>query len=126
MKGKLFILIAAAGCFLLVSGPALAHHGSTAYDMTTLTTVTGTVTDFELINPHSLISIKVKGEKGKDEIWTAENDSAGALVRQGWTKDMLKPGDEISITGYRTKNRANLMRLESVIMPNGQKIIPQR
>ena len=65
MKGKLFILVAAAGCFLLVSGPALAHHGSTAYDMTTLTTVTGTVTDFELINPHSLISIKVKGEREK-------------------------------------------------------------
>jgi uncharacterized protein DUF6152 len=126
MKRKLLILIAAAGCFFLVSGPVLAHHGSSAYDMTTLTTVTGTVTDFELINPHSLISIKVKGENGKVEIWTAENDSAGALVRQGWTKDMLKAGDEISMTGYRTKNRANLMRLESVIMPNGQKITPQR
>jgi hypothetical protein len=126
MRTKLLALIATTGCVLLLSAPVFAHHGSSAYDMTTLTTVTGIVTDFELINPHTLISIKVRGEKGKVEIWTAENDSAGALVRQGWTKDMLKPGDMISMSGYRTKNRANLMRLESIIMPNGQKITPQR
>jgi hypothetical protein len=126
MNGKLLAFFVATGCFLLVSGPLFAHHGSSAYDMTTLTTVQGVVTDFELINPHSLISIKVRNGKGKFETWTAENDSATALVRQGWTRDMLKPGDQITLNGYRTKNGANLMRLESVIMPNGQKITPYR
>ena|ERR1700733_7998879 len=126
MNIKLFAYIFMVGSFLFISAPLSAHHGSSAYDMTKLTTVQGIVTDFELINPHSFISIKVRSDKGKVETWTAENDSAGALVRQGWTKDMLKPGDEITLIGYRTKNGANLMRLESVIMPNGEKITPYR
>ena len=59
-----------AGC-LLCATPALAHHGYAAYDETKTLSLTGTVTDYELENPHSTMSFDVKGKDGKVESWVA-------------------------------------------------------
>ena len=82
-----------------------AHHGTAAYDTTQATTVKGTVTDFQFINPHTLILLDVKDDKGAVEHWQVDAQSPeSALTRDGWSKSMLKAGDQISITGYRAKN----------------------
>ena len=93
MRNKLIFSLISLGILFSLSGPAFAHHGSAAYDMSKTVTVTGTVTDFQFVNPHVLISMDVKDPSGKMEKWEGELTSPNHLARAGWTKSTLKPGD---------------------------------
>src|ERR1700737_2615862 len=109
-KIKQTTVLAAAVGLLTVVGPIFAHHGTAAYDTTQETTVKGTVTDFQFVNPHTLIFFDVKNDKGVVEHWQAEAMSPNQLTRDGWNKNTLKPGDQITVTGYRAKNGSNILR----------------
>ena len=115
------ILAAAVGLLTLVD-PVFAHHGTAAYETTQETTVKGTVTDFEFINPHTLIFLDVKNEKGDVEHWQVDAQSPNQLTRDGWTKNLLKPGDQIAVIGFRAKNHSNILRSLKVVLPNGREI----
>jgi DNA/RNA endonuclease YhcR with UshA esterase domain len=115
-----FVLVAG---LLAASGSVFAHHGTANYDMTKALTVKGTVTDFQFINPHTLILFDVKNDKGEVEHWQAEATSPNHLVRAGWTKNTVKPGDQISISGFRAKNGANVLRFQKMVLANGQEIV---
>jgi hypothetical protein len=116
--------IAILFCFFVVSAPLAAHHGNAIYDVTRLTTVMGTVSDFEFVNPHVLIYLDVKDGNGKVEKWVAEGMSPNMLFRQGWNKNILKPGDQITAAGHRSKTGSNLIMLEKLVLPNGREIFP--
>ncbi len=122
MKAKTFVLIAALVFLLSIAGSAFAHHGVANYDMTKVVTLKGTVTDFQFINPHTLILFDVKNEKGEVEHWQAEATSPNHLVRAGWTRDIVKAGDQITISGYRAKNGTTIMRFQKMILANGQEV----
>jgi hypothetical protein len=109
-----FLKIFAGFALLLVSIPLSAHHGTSAYDTTKLTTVKGTVTDFQFNNPHVMISVEMKDDKGK----------ANVLSRQGWDRDIIKKGDQITLIGYRPKNGAKTLRLQKVVLSSGQELDP--
>ena len=112
-------LLAATSFFivgLLVSpDPMVAHHSTADYEKT-LTTVSGTVTDYKLQNPHTQIFFEVKNDKGAMEKWVAETNSAVALYRSGWTKTTLKLGDKVAATGNRAQNGATLMHLRKILL----------
>jgi diphthamide biosynthesis methyltransferase len=122
MKIKHSAILAAAVGLLTLVGPIFAHHGTAAYETTQETTVKGTVTDFEFINPHTLIFLDVKNEKGDVEHWQVDAQSPNQLTRDGWTKNSLKPGDQIAVTGFRAKNHSNILRFLKVVLPNGREI----
>jgi hypothetical protein len=123
MNTRRFIyLFAFATGLTLLSIPVFAHHSTAEYDMTTLTTVKGTVTQFEWTNPHAYIHIEAKDEKSSAVEWTAELASLGMLARVNWKRDTVKPGDEITMYGYRAKNGKNLMRLNKIVFANGQEL----
>jgi hypothetical protein len=106
--------------------PAYAHHGASMFDMEHLITVKGTVTSFEWINPHSMIYADVKDEKGNVQKWAIETRGGpNALNRAGWTKDTLKPGDEVTFTGHPAKNGTSNMRLAKVTLANGKELEPE-
>jgi hypothetical protein len=104
----------------LVSGPLLAHHGVAAYDTSKVISVQGAVTDFQFINPHVIISLDVKNEKGEIEKWIGEAQSAPMLARYGWNKETLKAGDVITASGYRPKSGSNYLRLIKIKLPDGR------
>jgi len=112
MKNRRVSLIILTGVLLLVSVPVLAHHGTAAFDMNTLTTVKGTVTKFEFMNPHALIYVDVVGNKGEIEHWIAEESSNNHLSRSGWDKNTLKPGDLITLAGHRARNGAHVLEMQ--------------
>ncbi len=114
------ILALAVGLALV--GPIFAHHGTAAYETTQETTVKGTVTDFEFINPHTLIFLDVKNDRGDVEHWQVDAQSPNQLTRDGWTKNLLKPGDQIAVIGFRAKNHSNILRFLKVVLPNGREI----
>ena len=97
-----------------------AHHGEANYDTDKIASVKGTVTEFQFINPHTLISLDVKNEKGEIEKWSCEARSPGMLVRTGgWDKNTLKVGDVITVFGYRAKNGTPVLRLQKLTLSDG-------
>ena len=98
---------------LAAAGPALAHHGFAGrYDEEHPYTVSGTVLNFQFINPHSSITFAVTAKDGKTEQWRAELSGASALARSdGWDSATLKPGDKITIIGPRNKSGSDDMNL---------------
>jgi DNA/RNA endonuclease YhcR with UshA esterase domain len=124
MKNWLLATFSGIAVLLMVTAPIFAHHGTSAYDTTKLTTVKGTVTDFQFNNPHVIISVETKDDKGKVEMWTSEANSPNVLTRHGWDRDIIKNGDQITIIGYRPKNGAKTMRLQKVVLSTGQELDP--
>ena len=120
----------AAGCVArgrwssLVSGPVLAHHGRSNYDVTSSATVKGTVTEFEWVNPHALIHLDVTGENGAVEKWIAETNSPNTLSRQGWSKTTVKVGDEITLVGHRVKGGGNYINFSKITFADGRVLTP--
>jgi hypothetical protein len=117
---KLGLFLMVTFVALLVSAPLFAHHGEANYDTDKVTSVKGTVSDFQFINPHTLITVDVKNDKGEIEKWSCEARSPGMLVRVGgWDKTTLKPGDVITVFGYRAKNGSPVMRLQKLTLADG-------
>jgi hypothetical protein len=111
---KLAVQLVVVGALLMLSASAYAHHGAAAYDMGKTTTLTGTVTNFQFVNPHVLISIDAKDPSGKLTKWQGELTSPNRLSRAGWTKSTLKPGDQITVTGGTNKNGSPTMWINKV------------
>src|SRR6266508_4065995 len=77
---------------VLTASPVLAHHFF-ARESDTPVSITGTVTKFEMRNPHSRLYLEVRDRGGNVSPWTIELGSVANLVARGWQKNSLKPGD---------------------------------
>ena len=126
MKVKLLAFCVLTAWIFLISAPISAHHGGSSYDGKKLTTLKGTVTEFQFVNPHSEIFFDVADASGKVQKWTAEAVSVASLSRYGWTKSTFKPGDQITITGNLAKNGSYTMRLSKVVLPSGKVLSVER
>jgi uncharacterized protein DUF6152 len=107
MRTKLAVLLGAAG-LLLAAVPVWAHHAFSAeFDQNRPLKLRGTVTKWELINPHSWIHLDVKNTDGSITPWMVEGGSPNALFRLGFDKNSLPNGTEIIVEGYQAKDGAN-------------------
>jgi hypothetical protein len=122
MKSKLAVLIAVIFGFLIVSTPLFAHHGNSAYDMSKSVPVKATVTKFEYSNPHTQIYYDVTDDKGTVEHWVAETTNPAMLNRVGWSRDSLKPGDEVTLFVNPNKVGAKVTFLQKVVFPDGKEL----
>jgi uncharacterized protein DUF6152 len=101
-----------------------AHHSFAAeYDGTKPITVTGAVTKIDWTNPHIYLYIDVKNETGAITSWKFEGYPPNMLIRQGWKRDeTLKPGDTITVFGWRSHIDANLAAARNVTFADGHKL----
>ena len=83
---------------LLVAPAAFSHHSASGIDQKGSVTVTGIVKDFHWGNPHSWIELDVVNAKGVTEVWNFEMNPPNYLVKQGFTRSSLKPGDKVEVT----------------------------
>jgi len=107
---------------LLLASIAAAHHSTAPYDLIHGTIITGEVKRFEWENPHAHIYVDITGEDAEVEHWSVEMESPSILGRLGWKRDLLKPGDQISVTGGRAKNGSFQIRAVYVVLPDGRKL----
>jgi hypothetical protein len=122
MKTRLSLIVAVA-LILAAAVPVFAHHSFAAeYDSSKPTTLTGSVVKLEWINPHARIYIDVKGSDGKVTNWEIELGAPAMLLRNGWTKNSLKAGETITITGSLAKDGSNLANARSVTLADGTKV----
>ncbi|HVA94206.1 MAG TPA: DUF6152 family protein [Candidatus Dormibacteraeota bacterium] len=126
MKTRIVSLLAAVSISLVLAGPAFAHHSMSMYDRGHDTTLKATITAFKWENPHSHILFTVTDEQGNTVQWDAEGGSPHRLTDRGWSKDSLKPGEQVTIIGNRNKNGSPTMRFEQVIFPDGQALGTRR
>jgi hypothetical protein len=99
--------------------PLHAHHSTADYDLKHPASATGMVTRFEWTNPHAHIYMDASVPDGTLEHWIVEIDSPHALERLGWSKASLKPGDRITCSGARAKDRSPRMRCTLVKLADG-------
>ena len=82
----------------------------------------GTVTEFNWANPHVQIYFDVKDSKGNVAHWSVETLSPGKLARSGWSKDSLKPGDQITITVWAAKSGAPVGFMRKLVLAGGKEL----
>ena len=87
-----------------LTAAAWAHHSQSEYDLRGKVDVEGTVTKVEWRSPHAWIYVDVINDKGEKVNWSFELPSPVTLMRRGWTRDSLKPGDRVKVTGAPAKN----------------------
>jgi hypothetical protein len=122
MKIKNICALAIAGLTLSVI-PAMAHHSFAAeYDSNKPITLTGAVTKMEWTNPHARFYADVKDASGSVVNWEFELGSPNGLMRKGWTRNSLKPGDGITIEGYSAKDGSHLVNARTVTLADGKKV----
>jgi hypothetical protein len=121
MKKRLLVVLAASAGLLVVPGLTWAHHSMAMYDQTHEITLTGTVTEFRLTNPHIQILFDVKSDQGAIEHWSSIGDNPVNLRRKGWNRNTIKQNDQITITGYPAKDGRPLMTTEKILL-NGKQL----
>ena len=115
------LLIASVG-LVLAALPVLAHHSFAAeYDSKDKVTLTGVITKVEWTNPHMYFYVDVKDAGGNVEDWAIEGYPPNTLKRTGFSRDVLKIGDTVTVTAYKAKDSSARAAGREVTFPDGSK-----
>lgn len=112
---------------LVLFVPAAAadgHHSFAAeFDADQPVSVTGSVTKVEWTNPHARFYIDAKDEKGNMVNWDFELGGATQLIRRGWSRTTLKPGDVVSVSGFRARKAPHIANAREVRLADGRRVL---
>jgi len=117
MKTTLSVVVAL--CLALVAA-ASAHHSQSEFDLRGKVDVEGTVTKVDWRSPHAWIYVDVTDDKGQKVNWSFELPSPTTLMRRGWTRDSLKPGDRVKVAGAPARNHPAIAIATSIRDGNGK------
>ena len=117
MRRVLFCL-AAAGLVLVAGVSVRAHHAFAAeFDVNKPIKFEGTLTKWQMTNPHSWFHVDIKGTN-----WMIEGGSPNQLIRQGVTKNTVPIGTRLIIEGYLAKDGSNKAVGRNFILPDGSRL----
>lgn len=121
---KLFAFFILITALLMAAAPLFAHHGRGAtYDMKKQVTLQGVVTEVAWRNPHVAIYLDVKDASGKVVNWAFENSNVSTLARQGYNRNTLKVGQEITAVVNPSAQGAPRGIVVKVILADGKEIM---
>jgi len=125
MRKKFMAICVVVSFMLAVQVRTFAHHGNASYDTTKEVTLTGTVTDWIVANPHSFLKMDVKNDDGSVAHWVIESSAASANQRGNvrLTKQSLKSGDKVTVTMMVAKNGQPIGRIHQLVLPDGKLVV---
>jgi hypothetical protein len=100
--------------------PAVAHHSGAMFDTSKKVDVSGTVVDFNWSNPHANFKVSVEKPGGGSEVWAVEMNSPNNLVRDGWKRSTLKPGDKVTVTVRPLRDGTPGGQYVSIVLADGK------
>jgi hypothetical protein len=103
---------------LLCATPAQSHHSNVAYEVTKVVTIKGEVKEFRWVNPHTWLHLIVE-ENGTKVEWQVEGRAPGVLLRAGWTKTSLKPGETVTVDMSPAKDGSKVGIIARVTKEDG-------
>jgi hypothetical protein len=121
MRTKL--LAAVAGALSVAAAPIWAHHAfSSEFDAAKPVTLTGVVKKMEWINPHSWLTLEVKGANGAIETWEIEAGAPNAMFRRGFNRNSLPVGTHVVVNGFQAKDGRKRANGRDLSFPDGRKL----
>jgi hypothetical protein len=106
---------------LVAAAPLVAHHAFSAeFDQSKPVKMAGEITKLEWTNPHAWIHIDVKGPDGKVVPWRFEMGAPNALLRAGWSRNDIKPGTAVTISGFMARAGGTTGNAFQVRLPDGR------
>lgn len=118
-----FAVVAVLAVALLASGVAVAHHGSSGFDMTKVTTLQATVTEVVWSNPHIQIRFDAADEKGNVQHYDLERIPPSSAIDRGWTRKSLKAGDMVTISFNPSKNGTPVGYFRKAVFADGREVV---
>jgi hypothetical protein len=103
----------------LTVSPVYAHHPHDVFDNENVVTLSGTVSSFGWMFPHSTLVLNVLEDSGESAAWTLEMGAPNQLERYGWTNRALIPGEEISVVIYPKRDGTHEGAVLAVEFPSG-------
>lgn len=123
MRTRLIALVCAATA-MAYAPSAVAHHSFAAqFDGDKPVVLKGVVTKVDWRNPHIWVYLDVREADGKVTKWECEGGAPNALTRQGWSRDNLKLGEELTAEGWRAKDGSNTCNARTWKLANGQAVL---
>lgn len=113
--GRLALLLLSG----LVAQNASAHHSAAMFDFTKCLMLTGTVRTLEWNFPHTWLWVTVPQGQADAGIWGFESGSPASLTRKGWSRDVLKPGDKVTVKFFPLKSGQQGGNMATVHIPDG-------
>jgi hypothetical protein len=110
----------------LLAAPAVAHHSFAMFDQSKVLFMSGTVKQYELVNPHVWLHLAVVNDKGEGSTWVFEGGSATQMIRLGWAKDDIKIGEKAEIGFRPLRDGSRGGQLMSIKFENGKRICSHR
>ena len=124
MRMKWTILVGVVGAFVWgATLPISGHHAFSAeFDADKPVEMTGTIAKMEWVNPHTWLHIDVKDKSGQVQRWMIEGGPPTTLLRRGLTRQSLKIGAEVNVTGFLAKAGGNKANGRDISFQNGEKL----
>ena len=116
-------MVSIAALVVLAVPAAYAHHSNVAFAVETVLTATGTVKEWQWSNPHTWLIMDVDDGKGAKVEWAMEGRAPGVLLRAGWSRSVLKPGDRVTVHYSPSKDGSKVGMIARVTMADG-KVLP--
>ena len=114
-------VLLAAAAILMAAAPSLAHHAFSAeFDQAKPVKVSGEISRLEWTNPHAWLFIDSKGTDGKVVTWRFEMGAPNALLRAGWSKSDIKPGTQVTVSGFLARSGGSVGNAFQVRLPDGR------
>lgn len=119
MLNHLSRLLTVAGITLALVPVGWAHHSQSEFDPKLVVEVEGKVTQLDWRSPHARLYVDVINEKGEVVNWNFELPSPMTLMRRGWKRNSLKPGDQVKVKGARARNYPTIAYANVIRAANG-------
>jgi len=112
--------LAVAGIACLIAGAAAAHHSLSEFDPDLPISISGTVSKVEWKSPHARLYLDAIGDDGETVNWNFELPSPNTLMRRGWRRNALQPGEQVTVTGIRARNYPTIAIARTITDKDGE------